>query len=167
MSRERRLGRGLEALLGRAGMEPATPAATPRTDGTGALAARPEARPAGGLGAGAARLILHAPEEVEQAAATLPVSEIDTALVDPNPWQPRSVVDDGALAELTASLAEHGLVQPIVVRVWAARYQLIAGQRRLAAARRLRLRRGGFGHGGRRRGDRRRRRWPWGGKAFR
>ena len=137
MSRERRLGRGLEALLGRAGMEPAAPAATPRTDGTGALAAHPEARPAGGLGAGAARLILHAPEELEQAAATLPVSEIDPALVDPNPWQPRSVVDDGALAELTASLAEHGLVQPIVVRVWAARYQLIAGQRRLAAARRL------------------------------
>ncbi|MFM7251205.1 MAG: ParB/RepB/Spo0J family partition protein [Planctomycetaceae bacterium] len=137
MSRERRLGRGLEALLGRAGVEPAAPAAAPRTDGTGALAARPEARPAGGLGAGAARLILHAPEEVEQAAATLPVSEIDAALVDPNPWQPRTVVDDAALEELAASLGEHGLVQPIVVRVSGARYQLIAGQRRLAAARRL------------------------------
>jgi ParB family chromosome partitioning protein len=135
VSRERRLGRGLEALLGRAGLEPT--AAPPRTDGTGALAPSPEARPAGGLGAGAARLILHAPEEVEQAAAALPVSEIDVALVDPNPWQPRSVVDDAALAELAASLGEHGLVQPIVVRVSGARYQLIAGQRRLAAARRL------------------------------
>ena len=91
----------------------------------------------GGLGTGAARLILHAPEEVEQAAATLPVNEVDPALVDPNPWQPRSVVDDGALAELTASLGEHGLVQPIVVRARGDRYQLIAGQRRLAAARRL------------------------------
>ena len=132
MSRERRLGRGLEALLGRAGME--TPPA-PRTEGTGALAT--DARPAGGLGSGAARLILHAPEEVEQAAAALPTLEIDPSLVDPNPWQPRSVVDDAALAELTASLGEHGLVQPVVVRARGDRYQLIAGQRRLAAARRL------------------------------
>ena len=143
MSRERRLGRGLEALLGRAGLDPQATPSAPRTDGTGALASAPAAapsaapRPAGGLGAGAARLILHAPEEVEQAASTLPVSEIDPALVDPNPWQPRSVVDDGALAELTASLGEHGLVQPIVVRARGDRYQLIAGQRRLAAARRL------------------------------
>ena len=139
MSRERRLGRGLEALLGRAGLDPQATPATPRTDGTGALASAPDAVPraAGGLGAGAARLILHAPEEVEQAAATLPVSEIDPALVDPNPWQPRVVVDDDALAELTASLGEHGLVQPIVVRARGERYQLIAGQRRLAAARRL------------------------------
>ena len=132
MSRERRLGRGLEALLGRAGVD--TPA-TPRTEGTGALAA--DQRPAGGLGSGAARLILHAPEEVEQAAAALPTLEIDPGLVDPNPWQPRSVVDDAGLAELTASLGEHGLVQPIVVRARGDRYQLIAGQRRLAAARRL------------------------------
>ena len=147
MSKERRLGRGLEALLGRAGLDPQSTPTTPRTDGTGALASQPATlpvRPAelpgksvGGLGSGAARLILHAPEEVEQAAATLPVSEVEASLVDPNPWQPRSIVDDGALAELTASLGEHGLVQPIVVRAKGDRYQLIAGQRRLAAARRL------------------------------
>ena len=65
MSRERRLGRGLEALLGRAGMEPAAPV----TNGSAAVAtARPAGAPgAAGLGAGAARLILHAPEELEQA----------------------------------------------------------------------------------------------------
>ena len=50
MSRERRLGRGLEALLGRAGIEPAAPAA--RTDGSAALATKPAA---GGLGSGAAK----------------------------------------------------------------------------------------------------------------
>ncbi len=139
MSKERRLGRGLEALLGRAGLDPQATPSAPRTDGTAALAtAATVAVPAtGGLGAGAARLILHAPEEVEQAASTLPVSEVDPALVDPNPWQPRSVVDDAALGELTASLGEHGLVQPIVVRARGERDQLIAGQRRLAAARRL------------------------------
>jgi hypothetical protein len=137
----------LEALLGRAGLDPQSTPTAPQTDGTGALASQPAPLPGrpleipgkgvGGLGTGAARLILHAPEEVEQVAATLPVNEVDPALVDPNPWQPRSVVDDGALAELTASLGEHGLVQPIVVRARGDRYQLIAGQRRLAAARRL------------------------------
>ena len=137
MSRERRLGRGLEALLGRAGIDPAAPA--PATNGTAALATQAAARGGlpSGLGSGAARLILHAPEEVEQAAAALPASEISVALVDPNPWQPRSVIDDADLAELSASLREHGLVQPIVVRAREDRYQLIAGQRRLAAARRL------------------------------
>ena len=135
MSRERRLGRGLEALLGRAGLEPS---AAP-TQGTGALApqATPRPLPAAGLGSGAARLILHAAEEVEEVAASLPTSEVAPTLIDPNPWQPRSVVDDADLAELASSLRDHGLVQPIVVRARGDRYQLIAGQRRLAAARRL------------------------------
>jgi ParB family chromosome partitioning protein len=133
VSRERRLGRGLEALLGRAGLD-----AAPATQGTAALAAQPP-RPAapGGLGSGAARLILHAPEEVEQAAAALPTSEVAVARIDPNPWQPRTVVDAADLAELAESLREHGLVQAIVVRARGDRFQLIAGQRRLGAARRL------------------------------
>jgi ParB family chromosome partitioning protein len=135
VSRERRLGRGLEALLGRAGIDPA--AAAPQTDGSAALAGQPAARAAGGLGSGAARLILHAAEEVEEAAATLPSNDLAVALIDPNPWQPRSELGDTDLAELADSLREHGLVQPIVVRARGDRYQLIAGQRRLAAARRL------------------------------
>jgi ParB family transcriptional regulator, chromosome partitioning protein len=135
VSRERRLGRGLEALLGRAGIDPAAP--PPQTDGSAAVAGQPANRAAGGLGSGAARLILHAAEEVEEAAATLPSSDLAVTLVDPNPWQPRSELGDADLAELTDSLREHGLVQPIVVRARGDRYQLIAGQRRLAAARRL------------------------------
>ncbi|MCE9632419.1 MAG: ParB/RepB/Spo0J family partition protein [Planctomycetia bacterium] len=134
MSKERRLGRGLEALLGRAGID--TPPAV--TQGTSAVAQQPaRGTPPAGLGSGAARLMLHAPDEVEQAAATLPTSEVAPARIDPNPWQPRSIVDDADLAELAASLGEHGLVQPIVVRAQGDRYQLIAGQRRLAAAKRL------------------------------
>jgi ParB family transcriptional regulator, chromosome partitioning protein len=133
VSKERRLGRGLEALLGRAGLDQASPA----THGNAALASRPAAPATHGLGAGAAKLILHAPEEIEQAAASLPASEIAAALIDPNPWQPRSVLGDADLAELADSLREHGLVQPIVVRAKGDRYQLIAGQRRLAAANRL------------------------------
>jgi ParB family chromosome partitioning protein len=133
VNKERRLGRGLEALLGRAGLDPA-----PATNGTSALASQP-AKPAApaGLGSGAARLILHAPEEVEQAAASLPTNDVAVGAIDPNPWQPRTVVNDADLAELSDSLREHGLVQPIVVRARGDRYQLIAGQRRLAAARQL------------------------------
>jgi ParB family chromosome partitioning protein len=129
VSKERRLGRGLEALLGRAGLD-AAPAARSAT-----AVATP---PAGGTGlTGAARLILHKPEELEQAAASLPSSDVAEALIDPNPWQPRSHVHDADLAELADSIRAHGLVQPIVVRATGDRYQLIAGQRRLAAARRL------------------------------
>ena len=129
MSKERRLGRGLEALLGRAGIDPA-----PVAHGTAAVVTQPARQE---LGAGAARLILHKPEELEQAAATLPTNEIAEGLIDPNPWQPRSIVNDTDLVELSNSLREHGLVQPVVVRAHGDRYQLIAGQRRLFAARRL------------------------------
>ncbi len=127
MSNQRRLGRGLEALLGRTG-----PGA--ETDGTAAVATPPASGPSS---AAAARLFLHSPEEVEQAVASLPSDTIPVGSIDANPWQPRSVIDNGALAELAESLREHGLVQPIVVRQQGDRYQLIAGQRRLAAAKRV------------------------------
>jgi ParB family chromosome partitioning protein len=129
VNKERRLGRGLEALLGRAGA--ATP---PAVEGTSALAASPAA---GGPVSAAARLILHKPEELEQAAADLPVTEVKSELIDPNPWQPRTSLTADDLGELVNSLTEHGLVQPIVVRPQGDRYQLIAGQRRLAAARQI------------------------------
>jgi ParB family chromosome partitioning protein len=53
-----------------------------------------------------------------------------------NPHQPRAAFDDEALAELTASIATHGVLQPIIVRPAAdGGYELIAGERRLRAAR--------------------------------
>lgn len=131
VSNQRRLGRGLEALLGRASaLEIPTP-----TVGSTPTPSAP-INPASS-GASAARLILHTPEEVEEAASTIPVMDVSTANVDPNPWQPRSSVDDADLAELSESLKQHGLLQSIVVRRQGDRYQLIAGQRRLAAVRRL------------------------------
>jgi ParB family transcriptional regulator, chromosome partitioning protein len=127
VSNQRRLGRGLEALLGRTG---------PGGEADGTAAAEPP--PASGPSpAAAARLFLHSPEAAEQAVASLPADTVPVTSIDPNPWQPRSVLDDGALAELAESIREHGLVQPIVVRQQGDRYQLIAGQRRLAAARRV------------------------------
>jgi ParB family chromosome partitioning protein len=62
--------------------------------------------------------------------------EIDPALIDPNPRQPRQVFDEEALAELVHSIREFGLMQPIVVRAApdGQRYQLVMGERRWRAA---------------------------------
>src|SRR5881296_2208806 len=52
----------------------------------------------------------------------------------PNPDQPRRHFDEEALAALADSIRRHGLLQPLVVRRVAGRYELIAGERRLRAA---------------------------------
>lgn len=52
--------------------------------------------------------------------------------VDPNPDQPRQVMGD--LSELMASIAEKGIIEPLVVRQRGARYQIVAGERRYQAA---------------------------------
>jgi ParB family chromosome partitioning protein len=61
-------------------------------------------------------------------------AEIPVDSVQPNPRQPRSVFDEEALAELTFSIKEIGLLQPIVVRSIDGGYELIAGERRLRAS---------------------------------
>ena len=114
MSKERRLGRGLEALLGRSYSEP--PRAEQLTlhsplEGAGADAAPANASIAGGG----------------------PLS-LEIRLIDGNPYQPRREFDEQEIAALADSLREHGLIQPIVVRRRGERYQLIAGERRLRAA---------------------------------
>lgn len=55
--------------------------------------------------------------------------------LEPNPFQPRTVFEPTRLQELAASLRETGMVQPILVRRQAGRYQIIAGERRWRAAR--------------------------------
>jgi ParB family chromosome partitioning protein len=62
------------------------------------------------------------------------VTEIDPQLVDPNPHQPRTNFDQGALDALAASIRVHGILQPMVVTRQGSRYELIAGERRLRAA---------------------------------
>jgi ParB family chromosome partitioning protein len=54
--------------------------------------------------------------------------------IDANPFQPRKDFDPAAIDELAASLKAHGQLQPLVVRKVGSRYQLIAGDRRLRAA---------------------------------
>ncbi len=62
--------------------------------------------------------------------------QVPVAAISPNPMQPRTALDPEALAELAASIQEHGLLQPLIVtRQGPDRYQLIAGERRWQAAR--------------------------------
>lgn len=61
-------------------------------------------------------------------------AEIPLARIEQNPYQPRKHFDPDAIASLSASVREHGILQPLVVRSVNGRYQLIAGERRLRAA---------------------------------
>jgi len=61
------------------------------------------------------------------------VEDIDVETITPNPFQPRKHFDEQALKELSESIAEHGLLQPIVVIEKEEGYLLIAGERRLRA----------------------------------
>ena len=60
-------------------------------------------------------------------------------MIAANPYQPRQRRDEQKLEELTASVRQHGVVQPLVVRPKDGGYELIAGERRLEAARRAGL----------------------------
>jgi ParB/RepB/Spo0J family partition protein len=64
------------------------------------------------------------------------VRHVPVDRIEPNPDQPRMVFDEEALHELAASIREHGVLQPILVRpLGENRYQLIAGERRWRASR--------------------------------
>src|SRR5437763_14733598 len=60
--------------------------------------------------------------------------EVPLDRIEQNPFQPRKAFDKDELASLSASVKEHGILQPLVVRIIGDRYQLIAGERRLRAA---------------------------------
>lgn len=93
MTETRRLGRGLEALLG--------------------------------------------PISREQAERSGALVELPVGSIRPNPYQPRTRVNEPELAELAASIAASGLLQPIIVREADGGYDLIAGERRWRAVQRL------------------------------
>lgn len=67
--------------------------------------------------------------------------EIEIAVSDiiPNPLQPRKTFDAGKLAELTESIKEHGVIQPLIVRKNGAKYEIVAGERRWRAAKTAKL----------------------------
>jgi ParB family transcriptional regulator, chromosome partitioning protein len=65
--------------------------------------------------------------------------ELDIDLIQPNPEQPRTRFSDSALAELSQSIKENGIVQPIVVRKKGTGYEIVAGERRWRASQMLGL----------------------------
>lgn len=73
-------------------------------------------------------------DQRSQGVATLSVIDIH-----PNPDQPRRNFSDDKLNELAASIAKHGIIQPIVVRPFQDGYQIVAGERRWRAAQRAQL----------------------------
>ncbi|MBI2168456.1 MAG: ParB/RepB/Spo0J family partition protein [Actinobacteria bacterium] len=92
---------------------------------------------AGGLGKGLGALI---PPGAEETVRTGGVDEIPVASIRANSFQPRERFDEEALAELTASIREVGVLQPVLLRPSDdGGYELIAGERRWRAARRAGL----------------------------
>jgi ParB family chromosome partitioning protein len=78
--------------------------------------------------------LLSGADDGEVATAGNP-SRVPVEAIEQNPYQPRKSFDSDELASLCASIRTHGVLQPLVVRQVGERYQLVAGERRLRAAR--------------------------------
>ena len=87
------------------------------------------------LGRGLGALIENS-EEYSQGAPKpeATVNEVPIDRIEGNPWQPRTHFDEEKLNELAASIREIGIVQPLTLRKAADKFQIIAGERRLKAA---------------------------------
>ena len=125
-TKSRGLGRGLGELFQRTELDQID---TMRSESVeDSAAARPEPRAAGGG------------RRAESPAAAVPIpvgsyfAELPVESITPNPRQPRSVFDEDAMAELVDSIAEVGLLQPVVVRpLGDDRFELVMGERRWRA----------------------------------
>ena len=88
-----------------------------------------------GLGRGLDVLLGQSGAPGREMADRPPTSEIPLELVRPNRHQPRAAFDPEGLSELAASITRHGVLQPIVVSADRDGYELVAGHRRVLAAR--------------------------------
>ena len=94
-----------------------------------------EKRPA--LGRGLSALIPAAPAASQPPSAR--PQELDIDLLKPNPFQPRTAMDDEKIEELARSIRSNGVIQPIVVRKTSDGYEIVAGERRWRASQRAGL----------------------------
>lgn len=92
------------------------------------------------LGRGLGALIEDASEATKPENPVSSVNEIEIKLIEVNPFQPRKTFSEEALDELSASIRELGIIQPITVRqLENGKYQLITGERRFRASQRAGL----------------------------
>jgi ParB family chromosome partitioning protein len=95
-----------------------------------------------GMGRGLAAILSVSKPAEEGAEAPPELRELPVELIRPNPAQPRKRFDDEALQGLAGSLAERGVVQPILVRpIAGGTYEIVAGERRWRAAQKAGLQR--------------------------
>jgi ParB family transcriptional regulator, chromosome partitioning protein len=131
VTKERRLGRGLEALLGRkletsidaVGQDHGTEASTSISYASPSSPTEPDSPEPD---------LAHAQTKVtrsEDGQQWIQLNDIER-----NPYQPRQSFDESEIADLCDSIRTHGFLQPIVVRNRGDSYQLIAGERRMRAA---------------------------------
>lgn len=124
MTKDRRLGRGLAALLGApldASPAEEAPATLPLTTNLASLSSDASTAPA--------LSIAREEDDPKTSLVMIPVGEIEE-----NPFQPRREFSESEISSLAESLKQHDMLQPILVRVVKGRYQLISGERRLRAA---------------------------------
>lgn len=67
------------------------------------------------------------------------ITQIPTNQLEPNPLQPRGIINSDSISELVESIREHGILEPLIIAQTPAGYQIIAGERRWRAARILKL----------------------------
>ena len=125
------LGRGLGALISNPNDRSGEPASSRRASTQGAAAARAPAADPDRL----------TPESVDtikgqtgEATPSSGAQELDIGQIDPNPEQPRRAFEREALEQLSKSIGQHGVLQPVVVRRAGDRYELIMGERRFRAS---------------------------------
>lgn len=142
MTRDRRLGRGLAALLGTS--IDGTEDEPVRRQDTAAGSA-PTSAPTNGPVNAAMSTAMGGTHHTSAASAAAPAASTDqqsrgellhlnVSEIEDNPFQPRRDFSEAELASLAESLKEHDMLQPILVRKVNGRYQLISGERRLRAA---------------------------------
>jgi ParB family chromosome partitioning protein len=78
--------------------------------------------------------VFHVEQASSQIAKDGGLITVPIDIIQPNPYQPRTVMDDKALASLVASIRKSGILQPITVRKRDGRHEIIAGERRWTAA---------------------------------
>lgn len=79
--------------------------------------------------------VTRGPGESSKTPGLSDLSSIEVVMIEPSPYQPRKVMDDGALGRLAESIRRTGVLQPVLVRpLRAGRFELVAGERRWRAA---------------------------------